>query len=145
MEAVPAISPVVWSDLSQQPGRVLQPCSLGVQTSVGLKQPPHRPPLSPCSWHCPQKAKPRAQCQPYCRLVLPHTGAGQLMGAHFSLPTAGLLEKSLPAPAGFIASLPGDPKVMSQRGEEKQECLQGCRAQPSRASADGLQVNSILL
>lgn len=125
MEAVPAISPLVWSDLSQEPGCVLQPCTPGVQTSVGLKHPPRRPLLSPRSWHCPHMATPRALCQPYCRLVLPHAGASQLKGLHVSFPTAGLLEENLPAPAGSVAFLPGDPKVMSQRGEERQECFQG--------------------
>lgn len=72
MEAVPAISPVVWSDLSQKPGCVLQPCTLGVQPSVGLKHPPHRPLLSPRSWPRPHMAAPRALCQPYCSVLLPH-------------------------------------------------------------------------
>lgn len=67
-----------------------------------------------------------------------------MKGMRFSLPAAGLSEKSLPAPADFIASLPADPKVTSQRGEKSAGVpVRGCRVpgaglqglgQPSAAS-----------
>lgn len=52
------------------------------------------------------------------RPALQHTEANQTgKGMCFSVPTAGLLEKILPAPADFITSLPEDPKVPGLRGE----------------------------
>lgn len=60
------------------------------------------------------------------RPALQHTEANQTgKGMCFSLPTAGLLEKILPAPADFITSLPENPKCWVPegrgRGEESRE------------------------
>lgn len=54
------------------------------------------------------------------RPALQHTEANQTgKGMCFSVPTAGLLEKILPASADFITSLPENPKVPGPRGEGK--------------------------
>lgn len=102
---------------------------------------------SRCSRHPPQMASPALgvlHASSRCRPALKHAEAKQMKGMRFSLPAAGLPEKSLPAPAVFIASLPADPKVTSQRGEERAGVpARGCRVpgavlqgpgQPSAAS-----------
>lgn len=79
-----------------------------------------------CSWLCLQMANAELGL---CSMPAP--APGQLFstqtgkGMCFSVPTAGLLEKILPAPADFITSLPENPKSAgSQRGGEPGR---GCR------------------
>lgn len=64
------------------------------------------------------------------RPALQHSEANQTWrGMCFSIPTAGLLEKILAAPADFITSLPEGPEVPGPRGEGKRggEPGGGCR------------------
>lgn len=81
-----------------------------------------------CRWQMPSSG-----CAP-CQLPL-QASSSALRGKPggegnvLLLPTAGLLEKILPAPADFITSLPEDPKVPGPRGEGKRggEPGRGCR------------------